>query len=261
MSLSLDTTGASGVNLVTGEIHAISTLGNGRKVLLPLNQGLFFYKGLSVVYTDHDGDSHILTQGQDYTLMFAIHGVASNNPVYANILVENTKLSGTLSVTYQALGGNWYLSSNEIRERVGAIEYNPDIAYLGLQTVNEFKNSNGDRILLDSAQAVAAIQTAAGSTPVQLTIAAMPNPRGASNNPIGEVQFPQLRGFNPAECLAFVLAANGDYLPIDSLAHAYTYNGNGDKLTDTVVYNAATYRKTFTYVGGNCTAESAWEKL
>ena len=261
MSRSLDVTGVSGANLITNEVHSISTLTANQSVRMSLNEGLFFFKGLSIVYTDSDGDQRTLTLGQDYSLLFAIHGVGSNNPIYAEIVIQNTTLSGSLSVTYQALGGKWSLAAGEVRSRLSTIEYNPDIAYLGLQTAADYLNGKGEKILLDSAQSLVAAQAAAAGAAVALTLVAMPNPRGASANPTGSVQFDALRGFNPSECLTFVLAANGDFLPLDSLAHTYTYDGGGNKLTDTVVYNAASYRKTFVYTGGNCTSESAWEKL
>jgi hypothetical protein len=48
----------------------------------------------------------------------------------------------------------------------------------------------------------------------------------------------------------------------DSWAHAYTYNGSNQMVTDTVVdpINGYTFVRTYTYTGGNLTNDSGWVK-
>ena len=57
-----------------------------------------------------------------------------------------------------------------------------------------------------------------------------------------------------------MLADNGMALPVDSLAHDYTYNGDGTIATDTVVHNGLTYKNTYTYTAGALTHVTGWIK-
>lgn len=53
---------------------------------------------------------------------------------------------------------------------------------------------------------------------------------------------------------------DGKLLPLDSLAHVYTYNADGTVATDTVTFGTASYRQSYTYSGGNLTNVSTWVK-
>ncbi len=58
-----------------------------------------------------------------------------------------------------------------------------------------------------------------------------------------------------------VTASDDTPLPLDSLPHTMTYDGSGNRLTDTVIANGHTYTKTMTYTGANMTASSVWVKV
>lgn len=55
-----------------------------------------------------------------------------------------------------------------------------------------------------------------------------------------------------------VIASNGELLDVDSLAKTYVYNGDATINYVQVVSGTVTYRKTYTYSGGNMTGVSGW---
>jgi hypothetical protein len=59
--------------------------------------------------------------------------------------------------------------------------------------------------------------------------------------------------------IGYVVADNGINIPLDSLAKTYTYNGNNDIETITIVYAGVTYVQTFAYTGTNLTSVTQWE--
>lgn len=62
-----------------------------------------------------------------------------------------------------------------------------------------------------------------------------------------------------SEKMRYVEAADdGELIPVNDLEHDYTYSG-GLIATDTVVWETRTYRKTYTWSGGNLTNETVWE--
>jgi hypothetical protein len=56
----------------------------------------------------------------------------------------------------------------------------------------------------------------------------------------------------------FITASDGVYVPIDSLAHTYVYDGSNVLQTDAVTYGGHTYTQTYTYTSGNLTGVSNW---
>ncbi|MBR8161983.1 hypothetical protein KDW98_12500 [Burkholderia vietnamiensis] len=53
----------------------------------------------------------------------------------------------------------------------------------------------------------------------------------------------------------------GQYgLDLASLPHAYTYDGNGNVLTDTITSGNQTFVKTYAYTGVQLTSETGWVK-
>lgn len=259
MSLTLDGTGKAVANLVTGETHPIDT--SVTRVALTPSQGLFYKKGLIVTYTDADGDTRTLAAGSDYSLLYAIQDVVPGNPIYGAIVFENATLSGTLHITYQALGGLWSLHQADIRQQLQKLEFNPALAHYSLEPLIPVLNSNQDPIVLDSLAALQAVQASNPGQPIMLTVGMRLNKAGANLASSGAGQFDALKGFDPAQGLYFVIATDGQYLPIDSLPHAYTYDGSGNMLTDTVTYNGVSYVKTRTFVSNRVATETAWEPV
>ena len=57
-----------------------------------------------------------------------------------------------------------------------------------------------------------------------------------------------------------VTASDNVNLPISSLAKTLTYNGDGNPITSTVVYNGSTYVQTLDYFGNNLISITGWVK-
>lgn len=55
-----------------------------------------------------------------------------------------------------------------------------------------------------------------------------------------------------------VMASDGVFVPIGSLAQTIVYNTDGTVNYVQVSYNALTYRQTFAYTAGQLTSISAW---
>lgn len=55
-----------------------------------------------------------------------------------------------------------------------------------------------------------------------------------------------------------VMASDGVFVPIGSLAQTLTYNADGTVNYVQVTYNALVYRQTFNYSAGQLTNISAW---
>lgn len=49
-------------------------------------------------------------------------------------------------------------------------------------------------------------------------------------------------------------------IDVETLPHAYTFNGSNNLLTDTVTQGNNVFVKTFAYTGANLTSESGWVK-
>lgn len=251
MSLTLDLTGAQPANLVTGEVKQVETF-TSEQYYFP-TQGLFYSKDLVITYTDLDGDSKVLRENEDYRLLFAILDAVPNRNIYGAIYFTNRQLNGSISTTYRGVGGNFVLNLTDIKQKIDSIVYTPSIAYLGLTTLDKYSNAQGNKIELDSVNAINAVVAQAGSNAINLTIKACLLPEGEriiNGDLATSVALSQGEG-------GTVTASDGTDLPIDTLPHTYGYVGN--KLTtDTVIYNGRSYVKTYTYTGEDLTGETPW---
>ena len=103
-NLPLDLTGTSATNLITQEYQSIG--GGGKGVIRP-NWGSFFKKSLKIFNVSGANVVAELTYGTDY--VFAELDTAATEEsglvVYQAILILNTLLTSTFSLTYQAVGG------------------------------------------------------------------------------------------------------------------------------------------------------------
>ena len=118
MSFSLDTTGQSASNFVAAEVHAITPALLANFGYLFLNQGPFFGLNLTITYTPTAAPSTpvVLLLGKDYTFTFSLPGFGNTetSSVWGAIDFFNPNLSGALTISYQALGGNWTFNQNNI---------------------------------------------------------------------------------------------------------------------------------------------------
>jgi len=125
-SYTFDPTGQSINNRVNGEIQTITPTTNVYHVLVP-NAAPFYGASLQILYTNLSGVIRTLTEGTDYYLghMFAGASRATGRPVYGSIVLLNNSLSGTGSLSYQTLGGQWVVDTPTITKVLSDLLRNP----------------------------------------------------------------------------------------------------------------------------------------
>lgn len=113
-----DYTGTLPANLITDEKHNI-TAANGRDFhfIVPLFAPFFVYDDSLVIgHTSASGIYTVLREGIDYLPAYQFIGASRScaKPIYGAIGFINTKLAGTITLSYHTLGGNWTLDLAEI---------------------------------------------------------------------------------------------------------------------------------------------------
>ena len=116
MSFPLDTTGLAPTNLVVNEAQTTQSIYSSGYANAFMANGPFYAGGFSVSYTPTDGAAVPLVLGADYFLIYQMPGLQADgtNLVYGGIQLSSTTLNGTLSFTYQALGGSWSIDVGQI---------------------------------------------------------------------------------------------------------------------------------------------------
>ena len=123
-----DNTGTLASNRVTGEKHVISAANNKDfHFVVPLFAPFFADETLSVGHTSAAGVYTQLRLGIDYLPAHQFIGAsrACAKPIYGSISLLNTKLAGTISLTYQTLGGSWTLDISELTTILTDVIINP----------------------------------------------------------------------------------------------------------------------------------------
>lgn len=113
---SLDPTGAALQNAVIGESKTLN-LPIGRNYLFVVpTYGPFFEESLIIRHTSLAGVSRILEPSVDYYAGFKFQDATrkSNRPIYGAIAFVDNTLTGNITYSYQALGGQFILSSGNI---------------------------------------------------------------------------------------------------------------------------------------------------
>ncbi len=126
-----DPTGVNPNNLISDEIHTLTEGSfDDYKFIIP-EFSPFFTTNLSIVYKDLNGVSSFLVEGPDYTLGLPYYGAvrAIGIPVYGAIVFNNTLINGTISITYQTIGGDWVNDSAQLYTNLAQIGYSPIVAY------------------------------------------------------------------------------------------------------------------------------------
>jgi len=134
MSLSLDFTGSLPANKVTAE-SVVLTPTTLTAIYATLTKGPFFNNNLVVTFTDlYSGVTTPMTRGVDYdsTFNFPQIGISTNAQIYGALCFYDTSLNGTITVTYQALGGQWSFDLSQISSYLDSNLCNPGIAYPAL---------------------------------------------------------------------------------------------------------------------------------
>ena len=166
MSLSLDFTGSNATNYVPGETQPIGPSQDNVIYLYPL-KGPFYYRNLVVTYTDaNSGATSILTPGIDYSpaINFPMIGVANNQVIYGALCINNNALNGTITISYQALGGNWAINPTQIFNYINQNLFNSNNAFPALVAFPALTKADGVTPLV--LNTVANITLAQGLNPV-----------------------------------------------------------------------------------------------
>lgn len=125
MLYAFDPSGVSGANKITGENHAVSppkTIGDISFIVPRITP--FFAAGLIVKL-----GSRVLTEGVDYILIFHHLSLSAHlsKPIFGGIAFRNPEFTGSVTIDYQTVGGDFQLGDLDILEklsrRMGSIHY------------------------------------------------------------------------------------------------------------------------------------------
>lgn len=184
-----DSTGRAASNLVPGEGHAVNTVNFRDYYFVVPTYAPFFAEGLSLTLTLEDGSSRPLVEGQDYALALpfvaAIRSIGV--PIYGALTLNNTIVTGTVSVTYQTLGGDYTTDPNAILERLATMIYNPRTTLWDVVTnkpqlfppINHAQNFGdyySEQQLVDALASLADTIATHGGTTINITPATTPPP-------------------------------------------------------------------------------------
>lgn len=131
----LDETGTLAANKIEAELIDLAQSGLSRYSYVSLSAGPFYADSLVISHTDELGIVRPWVQGDDYTPCFVLTGATgalATNLVYAGIAPANPSAKGTLSVTYQTLGGQWVLNKAVIDYYLLQTHYSPAVSIVEL---------------------------------------------------------------------------------------------------------------------------------
>jgi len=130
IAFQLDVTGKNPDNLVTNEVHSITEANFNDFYFIIPQFSPFFTNNLAVIYKDNNGNTTIMQENVDYFLGLPYYGAqrAIGIPIYGAIVFSNVYTSGTVSITYQTIGGDWTNPNNFLYAALAQLGYNPLIA-------------------------------------------------------------------------------------------------------------------------------------
>lgn len=138
MSLALDTTGTAADNRIEGEAIAITPSSLNTFGCVFLEHSPFFGTDLTVTYnpSDPNGVTRSLVLGTDYNFDFELPGFGDADDVTTRVWgalnIFNQGLDGTLTVSYQALGGKWTFDHQAIRNYLNSTMFNSNFQFRAL---------------------------------------------------------------------------------------------------------------------------------
>ena len=217
MSLALDFTGNLSANKVTGETATLvpTTLVS---TYVTLQKGPFFNNNLVVTFTDlYSGVTTPMTRGVDFdsVVNFPQVGIATNTQIYGALCFYDVSLTGTLTIQYQALGGNWYIDPVQITSYLDGNLCNPNIAFQALVPSVQLVRVDGvTPLVLNSAANITAAQ-AKYTTGITLNVKFIPLIANGSKN-VATQRFPAIinvpastAGCTPPGCTQVTIKNNG----------------------------------------------------
>ena len=122
-----DPTGVASTNLISGEEQAIQAVNFKDSYLIIPDVAPFYGDSIVVKYTDTVSTLKTLVEGIDYSLVLP-YWVATKSIgklIYGGIIIFNTSLTGTISLDYQTIGGQWASNSSEALVKLTEEIYNP----------------------------------------------------------------------------------------------------------------------------------------
>lgn len=129
-SYPFDPTGTAVTNRVPEEVHVITQENHRDFYFIIPKFAPFFAEGVSIFFTDVNGNYTPLTEGQDY--YFGHHFLAASRAIgkqiYGSISFINKEFKGTMYFTYQTLGGMWTYDQSYLNQLMTNIISNPRIA-------------------------------------------------------------------------------------------------------------------------------------
>jgi len=125
-----DPTGVNPNNLISNELHSL-TEANFRDFyyIIPDNAP-FYTNNLSITLKQTNGNLVYLTENVDYLLGLPYYGLTRSigMPVYGAITFSSSFTSGSISLTYQTVGGPFTTNNNDLYTALAQLGYNPLIA-------------------------------------------------------------------------------------------------------------------------------------
>lgn len=128
LAYAFDTTGLSTANRITNEVHTLSANQYRDYLFIVPTFAPFYGNGVSLQFTNAQGQSRPLVEGSDYLLAFPFIGASRGiaKPVYGGISFIDTSLVGTITILqYQTIGGEWTLGIPKLTEIMANLVYNP----------------------------------------------------------------------------------------------------------------------------------------
>lgn len=126
-SYPFDPTGTAPSNKVVGEVHVITQQNHRDYSFVIPSFAPFFAEGVSILFTDANGNAANLVEGTDY--YFGHHFLAASRSiskqVYGSISFINKEFKGTMALGYHTLGGKWTYDQNYLNQLMTNIISNP----------------------------------------------------------------------------------------------------------------------------------------
>lgn len=123
-----DFTGVDPAYKITNEQHTLSKNQFRDFYFIVPTFSPFFAENLTILYNDPlKNVIRPLVENIDYYCALPFVGAtrAIGKPVYGSIGLNNLSLVGTLSITYQTLGGGWSFDENQLVTELAELAYNP----------------------------------------------------------------------------------------------------------------------------------------
>lgn len=124
-----DPTGQLIGNRITGEQHTLTSTNYRDFHFIVPKLGPYFEESLTVSFRDINNNVRILTKGIDYQpthwFVGASRGCAKS--VYGSISFLDLQLTGTVTIQYQTIGGDWVLDLTKVAEILADRLHNPKI--------------------------------------------------------------------------------------------------------------------------------------